>query len=369
MPRLDERELIADIKPELFLFETDEINAETPAHFLDGDMTPAHLLFVRNTGRLPSIEHDDLTRWTLTIDGLVKAPQVFSLDRLRRDFPVVTQAAVLECAGNGRAYFTEPTSEPLWHQGAIGCVQWTGVRLADLLQACGGPTDGAIYTAHHAPDENNEGDGPAISRGLPIAKALAPETMVAFALNGEPLPYLHGGPLRIVAPGFPGSAWQKWLTCIEIRDREHDGERMTGSHYRMPRRPVQPGESLDDVAFDVITDMPVRSVITSPADGFRIAADAAIEIRGHAWSGHVPVDHVDVSIDGGTTWRRASLATAQDPFAWRRFTIALDAPRGPVSILARATDVQGHSQPLGSAPWNPRGYCNNAVHEVRGEMV
>jgi DMSO/TMAO reductase YedYZ molybdopterin-dependent catalytic subunit len=365
MSRLHERSLIADIKPELFLFETEEINAETPAPLLDDDITPADRLFVRNTGRLPAIPQSVVAGWTLAIGGLVKHPQSFSLDALQRDFPTISETAVLECAGNGRAYFPDPTSQPPWRQGAVGCVQWTGVRLADLLAACGLLPE-AVYTAHHAPDISCEGSGPAISRGLPIAKALSSETLVAFALNGEPLPYIHGGPLRIVAPGFPGSAWQKWVTRIEIRDREHDGERMTGMDYRMPRKAVRPGEPFDGVPFDVITDMPVRSVITSPADGFRGPSNTALAIRGHAWSGHVPVDHVDVSIDDGATWHRADLAPAPDRFAWRRFSIDLHLPSGPVSILARATDVEGRSQPLGSASWNPKGYCNNAVHRVQG---
>jgi DMSO/TMAO reductase YedYZ molybdopterin-dependent catalytic subunit len=365
MNRPGERSLIADIKPDLVLFDTDEINAETPAHLLDDDITPVDRLFVRNTGRMPSFSPAELSNWRLTIDGLVDRPQAFGLDALKRDFAPATETAVIECAGNGRAYFEHATSSPPWTQGAVGCVQWTGLRLADLLNACG-VKNGAVYTAHHAPDANLQGDGPAISRGLPIEKAMAPETLIAFALNGAPIPLLHGGPLRVVAPGYPGSAWQKWITRIEIRDREHDGERMTGQHYRMPRRPLRPGEPADGVPFDVITDMPVRSIVTSPADGFTTPADRLLPIRGHAWSGHVPVDRVDVSIDGGETWHRAALAPVRDRFAWRRFEIALTPRPGRLDILARATDIAGHSQPLRSAPWNPRGYCNNAMHRVAG---
>lgn len=368
MNRPDERSLIADIKRDLVLFDTDEINAETPAHLLDDDITPVNRLFVRNTGRMPSFSPAALSNWQLTIDGLVDRPQAFALARLQQDFTLATETAVIECAGNGRAYFSEATSSPPWTQGAVGCVQWTGVRFADLLKKCGLKA-GAIYTAHHAPDVNLEGNGPAISRGLPIEKAMAPETLIAFALNGAPIPLLHGGPLRVIAPGYPGSAWQKWIARIEIRDREHDGERMTGQHYRMPRRALRPGEPTEGVAFDVITDMPVRAIVTFPADGFETQADRALSIRGHAWSGHVPVDYADVSINGGETWHRATLAPIRDRFAWRRFAIVLMPPPGRLDILARATDVAGHSQPLRSVPWNPRGYCNNATHRVSGTAV
>src|SRR6185436_10400567 len=133
-----------------------------------------------------------------------------------------------------------------------------------------------------------DGSGPAISRGLPIAKALAPETLVAFAINGEPIPALHGGPLRLVVPGYPGASFQKWLTRIEVRDREHDGERMRHGHYRMPRTPLRYGEPFDDREFEIITDIPVKSLITAPREGFSAPLGQPLTIRGHAWSGHTP---------------------------------------------------------------------------------
>jgi sulfite oxidase len=363
MQRTDERSLVAQQKPDLVLFETPELNAETPAHLLDGDITPLERLFVRNTGRMPAVTPQAIAAWTLAIDGAVVAARQWTLQQLQDDFEPVTQTAVIECAGNGRAFFAQETSIPLWTQGAVGCVTWTGVRLADLLSACG-LKGNAVYTAHHSPDRAIDGEGPAISRGLPIAKALAPETLIATAINGVALPMLHGGPLRVVAPGFPGSAWQKWLTRIEVRDREHDGERMTGLHYRLPRAPLHPGDTIDPAQFDVITDMPVRSIITSPRDGFSMPAGRLMGIRGYAWSGHIPVARVDISIDGGKHWRPANLQRASERFAWRRFELAVEALPGRLDIVARATDTKGNQQPLDSAPWNPRGYCNNAVHRI-----
>ena len=368
MQRIDDRSLVAAEKPELTVLPTPELNAETPAHLLDEDITPTDRLFVRNTGFMPGFSDAELAAWTLTIDGCVRAPRRFSLDALKRDFETVSQIAVMECAGNGRAFFKEQTSTVLWGHGAAGCPRWTGVRLGDVLRACG-VTAEAVYTGHHSPDLYLDDSGPALSRGLPIAKALAPETMLAFGLNGAPLPPIHGGPLRIIAPGYPGAASQKWLTRIELRDREHDGERMAGLHYRMPRVPMQPGDPIDESLFDVITDMPVRSVITSPRDGFTARLGDPLMLRGHAWSGHVPVVSVEVSTDGGTRWRKATLGPLPDRFAWRRVLLTLPAPQpGELEIIMRATDAQGHTQPLGSAPWNPRGYLNNTCHRIRGTI-
>jgi sulfite oxidase len=368
MQPTDERVLVAATKPDLVILDTPELNAETPPHLLDDDITPVSRLFARNTGKLPNITEDQLAAWTVTVDGFVQAPRTWTVSALKNEFEPVTQAAVIECAGNGRIYFTQPTGTVLWDRGAVGCMQWTGVRLGDLLRACGIRPE-AIYTGHHSPDLSIEDDGPALSRGLPIEKALAPETLVAYEINGEPLPLLHGAPLRVVAPGYPGAAFQKWLNRIEVRDREHDGPKMTDFWYRMPRRPVRYGEHVVESDMAVITDMPVRSLITFPRDGFSAPAGQPLSVRGHAWSGHTPVARVDVSFDGARTWQEAKLGPLPDPFAWRRFEATLPDPTsGEIEIVARATDAKGDPQPLESVPWNPRGYCNNVVHRIRGRI-
>src|SRR3954469_17464055 len=304
-----ERALLRLAKPGLRLLEDEALNAEAPVDLLGDDLTPIPSFFIRNNGRLPVLGADAAERWTLTLDGEVEGPPPWTLAKLKRDFPIVSLTAVLECAGNGRAGFSAPTDGLQWTLGAIGCARWTGGRLADLLAAAG-VRRSAVYAGHFSPDERAGKPGqPAISRGLPIAKALAPETLVAFAMNDEPLPYLHGGPLRIVVPGFPGSAWQKWLTRIAVRDREHDGEKMTGTNYRLPREPVRPGDAIDPARFAVITDMPVKALITVPLAGFA-ANPGELAVRGVAWSGHVPLASVAVSADGGASWREASLERA-----------------------------------------------------------
>ena len=343
------------------------INREPPVAALDAPLTEAGTLFVRNNGCVPPVPHDAEQSWQLFIEGRVRRPLCMSPAALRRRFAVVDVTAVLECAGNGRAQFDPPTDGLQWGLGAVGCARWTGVRLADLLEEAG-VLDGARYLGFESPDhEIDRPDRPALSRGIPLAKALSPETLVAFAMNGRPLDALHGAPLRIVVPGFPGSAWQKWLARILVLDHEHAGAKMTGTDYRMPRQPLRPGDPIASVPFDVITDMPVKSLITNLAEGFEVSG--GLEVAGWAWSGQTPLARVDVSCDGGSSWVAAELGTGEGPWAWRRFHARGLAPRpGAVTVMARATDAAGASQPM-TPPWNPRGYLNNAVQRVTGRVT
>lgn len=363
--RLIELPLLRRLKPGLYVHDEEALNAEPAIGLLDQPVTPVDAFFIRNNGALPEI--DSSREWTLTLDGEVERPGVWTLDELRRSFETVTETAVLECAGNGRSLFSPATDGLPWRLGAVGCARWTGIRLKDLLEHAG-VKPGAVYTAHHAPDRQIKDETrAALSRGLPIAKALSDEVLLAFAMNDEPLPRLHGGPLRVVAPGYPGSAWQKWLTGITIRPVEHDGEKMRGTDYRMPVRPVLPGEPIDESLFEVITDMPVKSLITAPVEGFIVTAGEEIAVRGFTWSGAVPVAGVKVSGDGGESWREAELEPGEGPFAWRRFRASFKVEHaGPLTIIAQAHDEAGNVQPLREAPWNPRGYCNNQAHRVRG---
>jgi len=369
LPHVTERELLGAAKPALRIHDDAALNAEAAPAMLDHELTPEHAFFVRNNGSLPP--RADPAAWRLCVDGEVERVLELSLPELQAQFEIVSIRAVLECAGNGRAGFIIPTDGLQWSLGAVGCAEWTGVRMADVLAAAGVRRN-AMYVAHHSPDRATAGAaGPVLSRGVPIAKALAPETLLAFGMNGEPLSFLHGSPLRVVAPGYPGSAWQKWLERISVLDVEHDGMKMTGTDYRLPRSPVALGGSWAEIPFDVITDMPIRAMITSPAPGFVAPANSALPVRGFAWGGHTPPARVEISADGGANWVEAFLDAEQDgaPFAWRRFHAHM-APREPGSLelVARATDLRGRSQPLGSAPWNPRGYCNNGVQRVRGSI-
>jgi DMSO/TMAO reductase YedYZ molybdopterin-dependent catalytic subunit len=352
-------------KDGLTLLNDRPVNAETPAHLLDDRVTPANRLFIRNNGGVPFHALDgDATGWTLTVDGEVDTPLELTLDALASDFEVVTRQLVLECGGNGRAFFVPGASGNQWTTGAVGCPEWTGVRLRDVLNAAG-VKDSAVYTGHYGNDPHLSGDPEkvAISRGVPIAKALEEDTLIAWAMNGEPLPAIHGFPLRLVVPGYPGSASQKWLTRIWVRDQVHDGPKMGGYSYRLPAYPVAPGTEVPEADMVVMETMPVKSLITSPAT--RTQHDGlSLDVRGHAWAdGEVAAVHV--SHDFGQTWQEAALEAPVNRYAWQHFTATVDLPQpGYYEIWSRATDTDGRVQPVTTPGWNPRGYGNNMVHRI-----
>ncbi|MFC4174127.1 sulfite oxidase [Microvirga sp. GCM10011540] len=340
--------------------------AETPEELLDDETTPVERFFVRNNGLLPqpATEPD---AWRFTVDGEVERPLDLTLAELKSRFPVKTFRMVLECGGNGRSFYEPPAEGNPWTNGGVGCAEWTGVSLADVLRAAG-LKETALHTAHYGADPDKTGSRatPSISRGMPIAKALEEHTLLAFAMNGKPLPFLHGGPLRLVVPGWPGSLSQKWLERIWIRDREHDGPGMTGLSYRLPVHPVAPGSNVKGVALRVLESMPVRSIVTAPADQSRLPPGTRqVEVRGAAWAGDGQVARVDLSLDGGATWIAAALKPPRNRYDWVRWSAALTLPGdGYYEIVARATDAEGRAQPFRAAGWNPNGYGCNVMHRV-----
>ncbi len=343
------------------------INAETPAHLLDDRVTPASRLFVRNNGIPPSAEETDPDRWILTLGGeSCLAPKTFRLAELKSRFDNHTLKLQIECGGNGRSEFYPPARGNQWTTGAIGCPEWTGVRLRDVLLHCG-VADDAVYVAYEAADRHLSGDPTKqpISRGVPLAKAMEKESLIAWAMNGEPLPLMHGAPLRMLCAGWPASVNGKWLTKILIRDRVHDGEKMTGQSYRVPCGPVAPGTAVADEDMCIIESMPVKSLITFPRSGVSIRQGAPIPIRGHAWAGDLEVRRMYTSIDFGATWQRARLERPANRLAWQHWTAEVEFPQsGYYEIWARAEDETGRSQPMVLPGWNPRGYLNNACHRI-----
>jgi len=340
------------------------VNAETPAHLLDDAVTPTARHFIRNNGVPPKAV--DAASWTLRVDGEVEEPFELSIDELKDRFEVVTLQLQLECGGNGRAFFEPNARGNQWTLGAVACSEWTGVRLADVLEAAG-LKDSAVYTAHYGADEHLSGDPDKrpISRGVPISKALSPYNLIAFEQNGAAIHPMNGYPLRLVIPGWPGSCSQKWLQRIQIRDQVHDGTKMTGRSYRVPSYPVAPGEEVPTEAFEIIESMPVKSLITFPQSNVEVAAaEPVTEVRGHAWAGDNRVAAVDLSIDFGATWQRAELSEPVNDYAWQHFRAQVRFPMaGYYEVWARATDDQGRMQPFAIA-WNPKGYLNNAMHRI-----
>ncbi|MGB5246114.1 MAG: sulfite oxidase [Woeseia sp.] len=343
------------------------VNAETPAHLLDDNVTPASRLFVRNNGVPPAVTDINPDDWSFTIDGESCArPTVMTLGELKQKFRHHTLQLQLECGGNGRSEFNPPTSGNQWTTGAVGCPEWTGVRLRDVLEHVG-IKDDAIYVAYEGADVHLSGDPSKrpISRGVPLAKALEKESLLVWAINGEALPQLHGYPLRLVCAGWPASVSGKWLNHLLIRDRVHDGEKMLGQSYRVPCKPVAPGAEVADADMCIIESMPVKSLITFPRSGIVHARAAAMQVRGHAWAGDNRVASVHTSIDFGASWQRAKLTKPANRLAWQHFSAELGFPQaGYFEIWARAEDDQGRSQPMVLPGWNPRGYLNNACHRI-----
>ncbi|MCZ6712194.1 MAG: molybdopterin-dependent oxidoreductase, partial [Gammaproteobacteria bacterium] len=204
-----------------------------------------------------------------------------------------------------------------------------------------------------------------ISRGVPVTKALEDESLIAFSMNGEPIPAVHGAPLRLVCGGWPASVCGKWLTELLIRDRVHDGAKMMGTSYRVPCRPVAAGQNVADEDMCIIESMPVKSLVTFPRSGVSVAAATAFEVRGHAWAGDLAVAAVEVSTDFGASWITAELDPPPNRLAWQRWRSRPILPvAGYYEIWARATDTNGRSQPMLVPGWNPKGYLNNAAHRI-----
>ena len=341
------------------------VNAETPAHLLDEDITSAMRLFVRNNGIPPT--DVDADTWQLTIEGeSVKRKMTLSLNDLKSRFKHHTYQLVLECGGNGRSEFNPPARGNQWSTGAVGCPSWTGVRLRDVLNAAG-VKDDAVYIGYYGKDTHLSGD-PAkkpISRGVPILKAMEDESLIAWAINGEDLPLMNGYPLRLVFGGWPASTSGKWLEKIVVRNREHDGPKMGGFSYRVPCKPVAAGTEVAASDMCVIESMPVKSLITSPRSGIVHGLTDPLPLSGHAWAGDNSVTQLEVSIDFGQTWQKVQLSKPANRLAWQNWRTQIIFPeQGYFEVWARATDDQGRQQPMVVPGWNPRGYLNNACHRV-----
>jgi DMSO/TMAO reductase YedYZ molybdopterin-dependent catalytic subunit len=341
------------------------INAETPPHLLDDALTPNDLFFVRNNGIPP--ESVDVSSWTLTIEGeSANQQKSYTLAELKAKFENVTYDLTLECGGNGRKEFNPPAKGNQWSTGAIGCAAWTGVRLKDVLKDVGVKSN-AVYVAYYGKDTHLSGEAGkvVISRGVPIAKAMEDESLIAWAMNGQDIPVLNGYPLRLVFGGFPASCSGKWLSKIVIRDQVHDGPKMTGQSYRVPCKPVAPGTKVPDDEMCIIEKMPIKSLITYPKTGATIKQTASLPIRGKAWTSAANIKTVEWSIDFGSSWNPCTVKVSKNRYSWQGFSANVSFPEsGYFEVWVRATDVEGAAQPMLLPGWNPRGYLNNACHRI-----
>ncbi|MBE9561436.1 MAG: sulfite oxidase, partial [Proteobacteria bacterium] len=256
--------------------------------------------------------------------------------------------------------------------GAVGCPKWTGVRLKDVLNHCGIKED-AVYIGYYGADKHLSGDSnkQPISRGIPIAKAMEDEMLIAWSMNNDEIPLLNGYPLRLLCSGWPGSTSGKWLEKIVIRNKIHDGTKMSGKSYRIPCESVVPGSKVKDEDMCIIESMPVKSLITYPKTGVdHKLSDGKFAVRGHAWAGDLAVKKLLISIDFGATWRVAKLKDPVNRFAWQRWNAEINFPeKGYYEIWAKAMDEKGVSQPMVVPGWNPKGYLNNSCHRIAVQVV
>ena len=312
-------------------------------------ITPIDRFFVRCHTYTPQV---NLREWTLKVDGVVGQPMTLTMDDLKK-LPRVELVGVLECAGNGRSFYEPHVPGTQWTFGAVGNGRWAGVRLRDVLQKAGIKSsakeilcDGADVPLGKMPD---------FQRTITTAKALHPDTLLAYEMNGQALPIEHGFPLRVIAPGWAGDSWVKWLQHIEVLDHEFEGFWMK-SAYRHPTRPVPPGTAVDAAEMVPVTDLNVKSLIAVPA----WAKPGPVRVQGTAWSNTSPVGKVEVSTDGGQTWKPAKLGGQQTKYGWRLWQYDWKASEGSYMLMSRATNMAGQTQPL-NQEWNPPGYLWNVA--------
>jgi sulfite oxidase len=334
---------------------------ETPVALLDSLITPNEAFYVRC--HMPVPANTDAASWSLAVDGEVASPLSLSMADLRQ-LPSTSVTVTLECAGNGRAFFDPPVAGIQWRKGAVGTARWTGVRVADVLKKAGAKA-GATHIWIAGADRPM-GTQPAFVRQVPMPKAIDPGTILAFAMNDQPIPAVHGAPLRIIVPGWEGAYSVKWLNTITVANKEHDGF-WVATGYRYPTKRVAPGAAVDAKDMAPLTGLVVKSLITAPLDGATVKP-GPVTVAGFAWAGETDIARVDVSTDNGATWQPAKLVGAPVKYAWRRFEFSFRATTQEThTILSRATDAKGQAQPI-APPWNPSGYLWNAPDQIRIEV-
>ena len=350
----------------LIVHSGEPLNAEPPLDRLRAAfLTQQADFYVRSHGDIPRL---DATSHRVRVDGRIRTAMELTVGELRDRFPVHTVPAVMQCAGNRRADMqpVKPTSGDPWAPGAIGNAEWTGVRLSDVLRAAHSDDDPDLHVAFESCDQVDMPDEGRFSYGcsIPMNKALAPEVLVAWAMNGEPLAPEHGAPLRMVVPGYAGVRSAKWLATITVQDRPSENHMQQRDYKLLP--PDMTAETVDWTQGITINDMPLNAAICEPAAFARLPV-GPVGVRGYAIATSRDVTRVDVSADGGRSWTQANLERRADaPWSWTFWETMLDLSRGEHELVVRAWDSAGQTQP--AAPddtWNFKGYLSAAWHRVR----
>jgi DMSO/TMAO reductase YedYZ molybdopterin-dependent catalytic subunit len=327
---------------DLFLLSEEPLNAETKLDRQRGTIVPAGRHYVRTHF---GISEGPGEVW---IDRQVRAPRGVTVEEVCA-LPSRTLTVTLECAGNGRKFLEPPAPGEQWGLGAVGTAAWTGASLHDVLEQDWLPS--AVEVLFRGADEGTPKDlgrRIAYERSLPIEVARGDDVIVAYAMNGKPIPPEHGGPLRLIVPGWYGMASVKWLAEIRLIDRPFEGF-FQKDRYVINGRPLRGIEP--------------RAVIGAPADGAEVAG-GSLEVRGYAWSGRAPLDRIELSVDGQGTVATVSVPAGAPRFAWQEFVFEISLGAGDHELVARATDRDGNTQPL-EPQWNSLGYANNATRPLR----
>ena len=349
----------------LIVHTTSPLNAEPPLDRLRRSfLTEVTDFYIRCHGDLPEI---DAETHTVTVSGLVGTPTDLSLADLQARFTPRTVTAVMQCAGNRRADMQQvrPTSGDPWAPGAIGNAQWTGVALADVLAAARADADPTLHVAFACVDvaENEGASNAPYGVSIPMPKALDPDVLLAWAMNGEPLTKEHGAPLRVVVPGFAGVRSPKWLRSIVVQARPSDAFQQAHDYLLFP--PDMRKETKDERKGITITAMPLTSAICEPQPGATLPKGRTT-VRGYAVATDRAVTRVDVSPNGGRDWVQAVIEDhGNQRWSWTLWHVGLDLAEGEHDLVVRAWDAAGQTQPASPEDtWNFKGYFGAAWHRV-----
>ncbi len=365
--RSDSRRMVGmpwDKRDDMIVHGADPFNAEPPpAALAHAPLTPHEAFYVRNHGPVPDVAP---SAWRLRVDGTVDREHSWSLDELRAGFAAHDVVATMQCAGNRRAGLIEvrdiPGQAP-WGPGATSTARWTGVRLAEVLDACGaGHEDGHVEFTGLDVSEGARPPQP-FGASIPLGKARSPEVLLAWAMNGADLPPVHGAPVRVVVPGYIGARSVKWVDRITVRDTPSENW-FQHVAYRLQPADADPADAGPGSGFP-LGAVSLNSAVLVPDDGARVPAGPTT-VHGYALAGgDREIVRLEVSTDGGRTWRQAELGEQQGKWSWRLWSATVDLAPGPVTVTARAWDTSATVQPESAAQlWNPGGYANNAWARV-----
>ncbi len=336
---------------------------EMPLEGFRDDITPIEHFFVRSHHYTPKV---DLATWKLKIGGRVDKPVELTFEQIQK-MPKVEMVCVCECAGNGRSFFEPSMAGLQWEHGAVGNAKWGGVKLSEVLKLAGVGAN-AVEVLFNGADVP-VGTQSDFQRAIPANKAMSGEPILAYEMNGEPLPTLHGFPLRLVVPGWASDSWVKWLTDIQVLDKPFEGFYMKTA-YRHPGKAVKPGTAVDAAAMQPVTALHPKGVISFPENGSQWELGKPLNITGVIWSGggHA-VTFGKISIDGGASWEDVRPTTYNGVFAWRSVQFStVPNQEGYMRIMLKVGDNTGETQPHVQA-WNPSGYSWNVTHSIGIDVV